>query len=77
MTDSMFNLKNDKQYSKAALSKLTRHSIDNDLELLKQATSISDNTDYVCDNLLLNYSVDIYHHFTIIEGKKYLITTDA
>lgn len=77
MTDSMFNLKNDPQYDKESLSKLTRQSIDNDSELIKQATSISDNTQYVCDNLLLNYSVDIYHHFTIYDGKKWLVTTDA
>lgn len=77
MTDSMFNLKNDKQYNKKALSELTQSSIDNDQELMKQALSISDNTNYVCENLLLNYSVTIYHHFTIYGWKKYLITTDA
>jgi hypothetical protein len=65
MTDMMFNLKNDPQYDKAALSKLNKSSIDNDKELMKQAISISDNTQYVCDELLMNYSVDIYHHFTI------------
>ena len=44
---------------------------------MKQAISISDNTNYVCEDLLLNASVTIYHHFTIYEWKKYLITTDA
>ena len=47
------------------------------VELMKQAISISDNTNYVCEDLLLNASVTIYHHFTIYEWKKYLITTDA
>ena len=77
LTDSMFNLKNDKQYDKSMLSKLTKDAIDNDQELMKQALSISDNTQYVCENLLLNYSVTIYHHFTIIDGKRTLVTTDV
>jgi hypothetical protein len=77
LTDSMLNLKNDAQYDKSALSKLTRDSIDHDQELMKQALSISDNTNYVCDELLLNYSVTLYHHFTIYKGKKRLITTNA
>lgn len=77
MTVSMFELKNDPQYDKLALSKLTRESIDNDKELLRQAISISDNTNYVCENVLLNFSCDIYHHFTIVDGKKHLVTTDA
>jgi hypothetical protein len=51
--------------------------INKDVELMKQAISISDNTNYVCENLLLNASVTIYHHFTIYQGKKYLVTTDA
>jgi hypothetical protein len=77
MTDSIFNLKNDPQYDKSKLSMMLRNVIDKDQELMKQAISISDNTNYVCENLLLNASVTIYHHFTIYEGKKYLITTDA
>jgi hypothetical protein len=44
---------------------------------MKQALSISDNTNWVCDDVLLNFSVDIYHHFTIKDGKKYMVTTDA
>jgi hypothetical protein len=77
LVDSMFNLKNDKQYNKALLSKLTQDAIDSDQELMKQALSISDNTQYVTENLLLNYSVTLYHHFTIIDGKRTLVTTDA
>lgn len=77
MTDSIFNLKNDPQYDKSKLSMMLRNVIDKDQELMKQAISISDNTNYVCENLLLNASVTIYHHFTIYEGKKYLVTTDA
>jgi len=77
MTDSIFNLKNDPQYDKSKLIEFTRSVIDKDVELMKQAISISDNTNYVCENLLLNASVTIYHHFTIYQGKKYLITTDA
>lgn len=77
MTDSIFNLKNDPQYDKSKLIEFTRSVIDKDQELMKQAISISDNTNYVCENLLLNASVTIYHHFTIYEGKKYLVTTDA
>ena len=77
MTDSLFNLKNDPQYDKWKLSELLRSIIDKDVELMKQAISISDNTNYVCEDLLLNASVTIYHHFTIYEWKKYLITTDA
>lgn len=77
MTDSLFNLKNDPQYDKWKLSELLRSIIDKDVELMKQAISISDNTNYVCEDLLLNASVTIYHHFTIYEWKKYLVTTDA
>jgi len=44
MKESMFNMKKDKQYDKAALSNLTKESIDADANLLKQAISISDNT---------------------------------
>lgn len=77
MTDSIFNLKNDPQYDKSKLSMMLKNVIDKDQELMKQAISISDNTNYVCENLLLNASVTIYHHFTIYEGKKYLVTTDA
>jgi hypothetical protein len=77
MTDSIFNLKNDPQYDKSKLVEFTKSSIDKDQELMKQAISISDNTNYVCENLLLNASVTIYHHFTIYQGKKYLVTTDA
>jgi hypothetical protein len=77
MTDSLFNLKNDSQYDKSKLIEFTRSVIDKDVELMKQAISISDNTNYVCENLLLNASVTIYHHFTIYQGKKYLVTTDA
>jgi hypothetical protein len=44
---------------------------------MKQALSISDNTNYVCENLLLNYSVEIYHHFTIYNGERILVTTDS
>jgi hypothetical protein len=77
MTDSIFNLKNDPQYDKSKLSMMLKNVIDKDQELMKQAISISDNTNYVCENLLLNASVTIYHHFTIYQGKKYLITTDA
>lgn len=77
MTDSLFNLKNDPQYDKWKLSELLRSIIDKDAELMKQAISISDNTNYVCEDLLLNASVTIYHHFTIYEWKKYLVTTDA
>lgn len=77
LTDSMFNLKNDKQYNKVMLSKITQDAIDSDQELMKQALSISDNTNYVAENLLLNYSVTLYHHFTIINGKRMLVTTDA
>jgi hypothetical protein len=77
MTDSIFNLKNDPQYDKGNLSMMLRNVIDKDQELMKQAISISDNTNYVCENLLLNASVTIYHHFTIYQGKKYLVTTDA
>jgi hypothetical protein len=65
LTDSIFNLKNDPQYDKAMLSKLSKDMIDSDQELMKQALSISDNTNYVAENLLLNHSVTIYHHFTI------------
>jgi hypothetical protein len=77
MTDSLFNLKNDSQYDKSKLIEFTRSVINKDVELMKQAISISDNTNYVCENLLLNASVTIYHHFTIYQGKKYLVTTDA
>jgi hypothetical protein len=67
MTDSLFNLKNDPQYNTRMLVKFTRSVIDKDVELMKQAISISDNTNYVCENLLLNATVTIYHHFTIYE----------
>lgn len=77
MTASMFELKNDPQYDKEWLKKLTKDSIDKDQTLFRQAQSISDNTNYVVENLALNFSVDIYHHFTIYQGKKWLITTDA
>lgn len=77
MTDSIFNMKNDPQYDKWALSTVLKNTIDKDQELLKQAISISDNTNYVCQELLLNASITIYHHFTIYEWKKYLVTTDA
>jgi len=77
MTASIFEMKNDPQYNKAELSKLTKQSIDKDQDLMKQAISISDNTNRVCDSLALNFSVDIYHHCTIRNGKKYIVTTDA
>lgn len=77
MNDSMFNLKNDPQYDKASLSKLMKTAIDNDKELYKQAMAISDNTQVVCDDLLLNYNVELYHHFTIYNGSKWLVTLDA
>jgi hypothetical protein len=64
MIDSVFNLKNDPQYDKTKLSQALKNVVDKDTELLKQATSISDNTNYVCDNLLLNANLTIYHHFT-------------
>jgi hypothetical protein len=67
MTDSIFNMKNDPQYDKSKLSQLTKNMIDNDQQLMKQAISISDNTNWVCDNLLLNANATIYHHFTIYE----------
>jgi hypothetical protein len=76
MSASMFELKNDPQYDKSALSKLTKDSIDNNTNLYKQAVSISDNTNWLCENLMFNFSVNIYHHFTIFNGKKYLITTN-
>lgn len=77
MSDSMFNLKNDKQYDKAKLSLISKTAIDTDKELYKQAIQISDNTQKVCDELLLNHKVELYHHFTIYKGSKWLITTDA
>lgn len=77
LTDSMFNLKNDQQYDKEVLKTLTRNAIDSDQELMKQAISISDNTQYAVDNLLVNFSVTIYHHFTIYNGKRCLVTTDV
>lgn len=77
MSDSMFNLKSDPQYDKSKLSKVSRTAIDNDKELYKQAVAISDNTQVVCDDLLLNHKVELYHHFTIYNGSKWLITTDA
>jgi len=77
LTDSIFNLKNDPQYDKAMLSKLSQDMIDSDQELMKQALSISDNTNYVAENLLLNHSVTIYHHFTIYWGRRCLVTTDV
>lgn len=77
MTASMFDMKNDPQYDKDALRQLTKNSIDTDKELLEQAQAISDNTNWVADNLMFNYSVDIYHHFTIYNWKKYIITTNV
>lgn len=77
MTASMYDMKNDPQYDKEALKQLTKDSIDSDKQILKQAQAISDNTNWVADNLMVNFSVDIYHHFTIYNWKKYLITTDV
>lgn len=76
LTDSMFNLKNDKQYDKKKLSEMMLKELDENEELLKRSTSISDNTNYVAENLLINYSVTLYHHFTIYKWAKRLITTD-
>lgn len=77
MTASMFDMKNDPQYDKEALKQLCRNSFDTDKDLLRQAQCISDNTNWVAETLSMNFSVDIYHHFTIYKNRKYLITTDV
>lgn len=77
MRTSMYDLKNDTQYDNSKLSQFLKKSIDENQELFNKVQSISDNTQYVVDNLLVNYAFDVYHHFTIYEGKKYLVTTDV
>lgn len=77
MNANMFDMKNDPQYDKEALKQLCRNSFDTDKDLLKQALAISDNTNWIAESLSMNFAVDIYHHFTIYNNKKYLITTDV
>jgi len=77
MVANLFDLKNDPQYDKEALKKILRWAIDWDTKLYQQAISISNNTNYVVDNLLLNCSIQIYHHFTIVDGRKTIITVDS
>ena len=77
MVANLFELKDDPQYDKEALKKILRWAINWDTKLYQQAISISNNTNYVVDNLLLNCSVQIYHHFTIVNWRKTIITVDS
>jgi len=60
------------------LNNIVRDYYDAQEQLNDQTYSDANNfSNITIDSLTENFSVDIYHHFTIYDGKKWLITTDA
>ena len=77
MTTNIYELRNAWTYSKEALNNIVKgyHSTESDstMSAYNDSNNLNDTYDI---NTTPNFSLEIYHHYTIFNGKKYLITTD-
>lgn len=76
MESNIDDLKADRQYNKEALKQMVRSDISADVQSAKKAVSKASNLEMVVEDLDLNYTVEVYHHFTVVDWRKMLYTVD-
>lgn len=67
MESNIDDLKADRQYNKEALKQMVRSDISADVQAAKKAVSKASNLEMVVEDLDLNYTVEVYHHFTVVD----------
>lgn len=75
-TTTIMDLMEDKSYDKEVLDKVVWDffSPDNQQNWSTYATAYNYVMPSCCDDLKTNFSLDIYHHFTNFNGKKYIVS---
>jgi len=77
MRSSIYELKASWLYNKDWLNRIVKDYYDAQEQLDRQAYNEAYNTqEPTIETITENFTVDIYHHFTIHKGKKWLVTTD-
>jgi len=77
MITTMYDLINEWIYDKKWLDKLVANKFSDEQDNTKQSYDTAGWFNTNCWNLKENFSLWIYHHYTIFEWEKYLVTTDA
>lgn len=78
MQTNIYNLRYKEGYSETEINRWIKQKFDTENELNRQAYAQRGNYS-VAGNLFdttKNFAMDIYHHYTIIDGKKWLFVTD-
>lgn len=75
-TTSIMDLMADPTYSREDLDKVVTNyfSAENRLNWTSYAAAYNYNMPNTCSGLKHNFALDVYHHFTSFNGKKYIIT---